>query len=160
MNLKRTLSLLLAALMCVTLFTACKENEQETDEITTTAATESESETAPQRPAFSASCIEKKGNRYVIVLPKSGEIIPVRNSSEKYLSRVSDELVKAAEEKIKAAAGEIDDDINWELVVEDDNLCISVEIIKFVEGADYMEEGGCGIDHEHLIFTEIITVGQ
>ena len=51
MNLKRTLSLLLAALMCVTLFTACKENEQETDEITTTAATESESESGSENKA-------------------------------------------------------------------------------------------------------------
>lgn len=51
MNLKRTLSLLLAALMCITLFTACKENEQETDEITTTAATESESESGSENKA-------------------------------------------------------------------------------------------------------------
>ena len=170
---KKFFAIILAAL-CMASLIACNGNQEpnggsssETESSTATesasgteSATESETVTAPERPAFSASSIEKKGNRYVIVLPESKAVIPVRNSLEKYLSRVSDDLVKAAEAKIAAAAGEIDDDLNWELVVDGDDLCITVEVIKFVEGADYMEEGGCGIDHEHIVFTEVITVGQ
>ena len=126
------------------------EIESESESVT-------ESETKPQKNEITATSVQKKGNRYVIVLPISKTSIPVDNSYTKYLHLVTDELVEAAEAKIIEAARELGEDPQWTVGEYGDmKLCLIVEVIKFVEGADYMDEVGCGIDHEHVFLAESI----
>ncbi len=118
--------------------------------------TAEENETA-KKDTISAECVVKKGSRYVIVLPESKYSIPVDRDFTKYLPYVSDELVAAAEAKIKKQVEEIGGELGWTIAEhENGKMCLVVEVIKFVEGADYMEEVGCGIDHHHIFFAESI----
>ncbi len=118
--------------------------------------TKAETETS-KKDTISAECVVKKGNRYVIVLPASQHSIPVDRDFTKYLPYVSDELVAAAEAKITKEVEEIGGELGWTIAEhENGKMCLVVEVIKFVEGADYMEEVGCGIDHHHIFFAEPI----
>ncbi len=143
--------------MCIFSAVGCQSTDKspETESVTDNISTESE--TPQKRPEFTADCVVKKGNRYVIALPTSSDVIPVRNAYVKYLSRVSDELVKTAEDKIAESVKALGEEPEWALVAEDNNLFLTVEVIKFIDGA---EGEGCGIDHEHIIFTEKITVAE
>lgn len=155
---KKLFFTLLAITACVFLITGCdaaknpqnKETQSETE-----TATEAHTE---KRKEIVAKCVVKKGKRYLIVLPESKYSLPVEKEFVKYLPYVTDELVAAAEKKIAEGAASIGETSpNWTIKVHgDDKMCLVVEVIKFVEGADYMEEGGCGIDHQHIFFAESI----
>ena len=176
---KKIIITVLTVAACLCLIAGCDKNqkpeeteagsESKTETVTKAKETQSEtesrqetvtgSETAPEtqtkyEDTIDAECVVKKGHRYVIVLPKSGVSIPVENKYVKYLPYVSDELVAAAEAKITAEIGSLDDDPSWTVGEHGDKeICLVVEVIKFIDG---VEEGGCGIDHEHLIFAEPI----
>ena len=153
---KKLFITLFAIMACMLLITGCdtaknpqnKETESQT-------VTETETE---KKNEIVAKCVVKKGKRYVIVLPESNYSLPVEKEFVKYLPYVTDELVAAAEKKITEDAASLGETSpNWTIkAYEDDKMCLVVEVIKFVEGADYMEEGGCGIDHEHIFFAESI----
>ena len=139
----------------------------ETDETTENVdVTESESATTPEaetskKDSISAECVVKKGNSYVIVLPVSGKSIHVDRDYVKYLQYVTDEAVLAAETKITEELKEFSEEPSWTVgAYGDDKMCLVVEVIQFVEGADYMDEVGCGIDHHHIFFSESIIVDQ
>ena len=151
---KKIIVLLLVLTTCVMTFAACTSPAESGGE-----SSETESETkAPlelEDTDYNADCIKRKGKRLVIVLPESKHILPVRNSDVKYLSKVSDELVSAAEKKITASVTAMGEKPDWVLEVnEDGELCLRAEVIKFIEDA---EGEGCGIDHEHIVFEEPIS---
>ena len=170
---KKIIITVLTVAACLCLIAGCDKNqkpeeteagsESKTETVTEAKETQSESETRPEtapetqtkyEDTIDAECVVKKGHRYVIVLPKSGVSIPVENKYVKYLPYVSDELVAAAEAKITEEIGSLDDDPHWTVGEHGDKeICLVVEVIKFIDG---VEEGGCGIDHEHLIFAEPI----
>ena len=183
---KKLFVTLFAIAMCVILIAGCdtKQDQQDPDNTTSTEApateektegatettnktenktengTQSETETS-KKDTVSAECVVKKGNRYVIVLPASGYSIPIGRDYVKYLSQVTDELVLAAEAKITEQVNALGETPNWTISsYGDDKMCLVVEVIVFAEGADYMEEGGCGIDHEHIFFAESIIEDQ
>ena len=143
---------------------ASSDNEggDNTTESESTTKAETETQTAADveaetKKGITASCVVKKGNRYVIVLPISGKSIPVGSSYTKYLSQVTDELVRAAEAKITEQVEALGETPEWSIEKnEDGELCLSAEVIKSIEGADENGEGGCGIDHEHFFFAESI----
>ena len=164
---KKIFILIIAMLTCTLFAVGCDQTEKpdndtasetqsETQSESDTQETDAESETS-KKDTISAECVVKKGNRYVIVLPASQYSIPVDRDFTKYLPYVSDELVAAAEAKITKEVEEIGGELGWTIAEhENGKMCLVVEVIKFVEGADYMEEGGCGIDHEHIFFAESI----
>ncbi len=134
-----------------------EKNETSTSDNASETETQTETETPKNESPYSANCIVKKGNRYVIVLPMSNYSIPVDRDFVKYLSSVSDELVLAAEAKITEQVTALGETPDWYISSHDGKeMCLMVEVIKFAEDADYMEEGGCGIDHEHVFFAESI----
>ena len=160
---KKIFILIIAMLTCTLFAVGCDQTEKPDNDTASEAQSESdtqetdaESETS-KKDTISAECVVKKGNRYVIVLPASQHSIPVDRDFTKYLPYVSDELVAAAEAKITKEVEEIGGELGW-TVAEHENgkMCLVVEVIKFVEGADYMEEVGCGIDHHHIFFAEPI----
>lgn len=150
---KKIIVLFLVLATCIFTFAVCNPTE-------TNGETESETK-APLELVdtdYNAECIKRKGKRLVIVLPESDHILPVRNSDVKYLSKVNDEMVLAAEKKITESVTAMGEKPEWTLSVnEDGELCLKVEVIKFIEDA---EGEGCGIDHEHVIFEEPISVGE
>ena len=164
---KKIFILIIAMLTCTLFAVGCDQTEKpdndtvsetqsETQSESDTQETDAESETS-KKDTISAECVVKKGNRYVIVLPASQYSIPVDRDFTKYLPYVSDELVAAAEAKITKEVEEIGGELGWTIAEhENGKMCLVVEVIKFVEGADYMEEGGCGIDHHHIFFAEPI----
>lgn len=173
---KKIFILIIAMLTCTLFAVGCDQTEKPDND--TVSETQSESDTqadkAPEsedgsegetkvetetskKDTISAECVVKKGNRYVIVLPASQHSIPVDRDFTKYLPYVSDELVAAAEAKITKEVEEIGGELGWTIAEhENGKMCLVVEVIKFVEGADYMEEVGCGIDHHHIFFAEPI----
>ena len=164
---KKIFILIIAMLTCTLFAVGCDQTEKpdndtvsetqsETQSESDTQETDAETETS-KKDTISAECVVKKGNRYVIVLPASQYSIPVDRDFTKYLPYVSDELVAAAEAKITKEVEEIGGELGWTIAEhENGKMCLVVEVIKFVEGADYMEEGGCGIDHHHIFFAESI----
>ena len=159
---KKFMAILLAVLSLALPLSACDKADAPETEKTTEAETEAPETNAPvKRPDITAECVVKKGNRYVIVLPGSKESIPVENSLVKYLSLVTDELVAAAETKIKAEVKALGKEPDWRIEAYDGKeMCLVVEVIVFKEGADYMDEVGCGIDHDHVFFAESIIPEQ
>ena len=139
------------------------ETDEPTENMGTTeneSATTHETETS-KKDSISAECVVKKGNSYVIVLPISGKSIHVDRDHVKYLQYVTDEAVLAAETKITEELKEFSEEPSWTVgTYGDDEMCLVVEVIQFVEGADYMDEVGCGIDHHHIFFSESIIVEQ
>ena len=165
---KKILIVLFIIATCVLATVGCDNDQDgqptdtstETETETETEAT-TETETSSSISSISAKCVVKKGNRYVIVLPTSGKSIPVDKACVKYLSLVTDELVLAAETKITEEIRSIDNNPNWQIVPHgNDKVCLVVEVVRFFEGADYMEDAGCGIDHEHLVFAQSIIEEQ
>ena len=160
---RKFLAVLLAAMAFALPLSACNNAETPKDEKPTEAVTEAPETEAPvKRPEITAECVVKKGNRYVIVLPESKKSIPVDNSLVKYLSSVTDELIAAAEAKISAEVKKLGEkESNWSIASHDGKeICLVVEVIVFKEGADYMEEQGCGIDHDHVFFAESLIPEQ
>ena len=159
---RKLLAVLLAVLATALTLTACETADAPETEKPTDSVTEAPETNAPaQKPEITAECVVKKGNRYVIVLPKSKHSIPVDRDFVKYLPYVSDELVAAAEAKITEDVEKIGGELEWTISEhENGKMCLMVEVIVFKEGADYMEEQGCGIDHDHFFFAEYIIEEQ
>lgn len=156
---KKIFSILLIVSICMLSVVGCtskRNNEEQSSQ--TAAETEKETEIAIEETDFEATCVKKKAKRYVIVLPISGHIILVDNSYSKYLANVSDAMVLAAEEKITEAINGLEKEPYWTIEINDnDQLCLRVEVIKYIDNED-PDAVGCGIDHEHLVFLEPITV--
>ena len=156
---KKIFSILLIVSICMLSTVGCtpkRNNEEQSSQ--TAAETEKETEIAIEETDFEATCVKKKAKRYVIVLPISGHIILVDNSYSKYLANVSDAMVLAAEEKITEAIKGLEKEPYWTIEINDnDQLCLRVEVIKYIDNED-PDAVGCGIDHEHLVFLEPITV--
>ena len=154
---KKIFRILVMIMACILLATGCG-NKKTNEEKSTKKETETKTEITLEETDYSASCVKKKGSRYVIVLPVSGYIIPIGNTQVKYLSYVSDELVLAAEEKITAETGALGEEPRWSIEIGEENeLRLNVEIIKYIDNED-PDAVGCGIDHEHIYFSESITV--
>ena len=156
---KKIFSILLIMSICMLSAVGCapkKSNEEQSSQTAT--ETVKETEIAIEETDFEATCVKKKAKRYVIVLPISGHIILVDNSYSKYLANVSDAMVLAAEEKITEAIKGLEKEPYWTIEINDnDQLCLRVEVIKYIDNED-PDAVGCGIDHEHLVFLEPITV--
>ena len=163
---KKIIATLITLLIFALCFTVCdllnlNETESETEtKIETETETESETKAELQLEDtdYNAACIKRKGKRLVLLLPESQEILPITNSYVKFMSNVSDEMVLEAEQKITEGVNAIGGELEWTFEInEAGELCLKVEVIKFIEDA---EGEGCGIDHEHIVFSEPITAQE
>ena len=121
--------------------------------------------TATEVTGVSASCISKnEDGAYILTLPNSGETIKLRNEQILYVPYITDELVETAENKINEAVSAYSNSSDFYLQINDGYLCLVVEVIKQLDPPASQETegevvgGGCGIDHEHLFFSERITL--
>lgn len=120
--------------------------------------------TATEVTGVSASCISKnEDGAYILTLPNSGETIKLQNEQILYVPYITDELVETAENKINEAVSAYSNSSDFYLQINDGYLCLVVEVIKQLDPPASQETegevvgGGCGIDHEHLFFSERIS---
>lgn len=106
---------------------------------------------------YTANCITKDRGAYLLTLPASGQQIKLSNEERFFVPYITDNLVAEAEHKI-AQDGESS---GFYLQINDDYLCLMVEVIRHFEPT-VTENGetisGCGYDHEHLFFSERISL--
>ena len=120
--------------------------------------------TATEVTGVSASCISKnEDGAYILTLPNSGETIKLQNEQILFVPYITDELVATAENKITEAVSAYSNSSDFYLQINDGYLCLFVEVIKHLDPSSSQEtegevlDGGCGIDHEHLGFSERIS---
>lgn len=113
------------------------------------------------KPSEIASCISNAEGAYVLTLPKSGEKITLKNEHKLFVPYITDSLVEAAENKITDDIAQYNNNSGFYLQVNEDYLCLAEEVIHYMDpptesDGEYIVSG-CGIDHEHLFFSERIT---
>lgn len=119
--------------------------------------------TIPLTPAddIKESCISCDKGTYTLTLPQSGETVELSDREVRFIPYISGELVVAAESKILAQTAEYGENSGFYLQITDDYLCLSMEIIKDLTPPEPAEDGtvltGCGIDHDHVFYSERIT---
>ena len=109
-----------------------------------------------------AKCLSEENGVYKLTLPKSKEVIELYEEQVRFVPYVTDALVEAAENKITNDVSQYSNQSDFFLQITNNYLCLVVEVIKSIDPLVSTEEGeivdgGCGIDHEHLFFSERIS---
>ena len=110
-----------------------------------------------------AQCLSEENGVYKLTLPKSKEVIELYEEQVRFVPYITDELVETAENKINEAVSAYSNSSDFYLQINDGYLCLYVEVIKQLDPPASQETegevvgGGCGIDHEHLFFSERIS---
>ncbi len=110
-----------------------------------------------------AQCLSEENGVYKLTLPKSKEVIELYEEQVRFVPYITDELVETAENKINEAVSAYSNSSDFYLQINDGYLCLVAEVIKQLEPPASQEtegevvDGGCGIDHEHLFFSERIS---
>ena len=116
------------------------------------------------KPNEMASCVSDEDGMYYLILPQSKDKIKIRDEQRLFVPYISDSLVESAEKKIANDISKYNNNSGYYLQVTEDYLCLAVEVIKQLDPSasqdtgDEVVGGGCGIDHEHLFFSERITL--
>lgn len=101
------------------------------------------------------SCISNEQGTYVLTLPKSGKKITLRDDQNVFVPYISDALVVAAENKITDDIAKYNNNSGFYLQIDGDDLYLYQEVIQHLD--EPKENVGC-FDHEHLFFSERITL--
>lgn len=115
-------------------------------------------------PNEMASCLSDVDETYYITLPQSKDKIEIGDSQRRFISYISDSLVESAEKKIADDISMYDDNSGYYIQVIEDYLCLVVEVIMQLDSSASQDTDGgmvvegCGFDHEHLFFSERITL--
>lgn len=116
-----------------------------------------------QAKGISAYIAREDGEQYLI-LPVSGDKVQLREDHSVYLDEIDPEILKAAEKAILTNISEDTDKSGFYLQEDGGNLFLCLEVIEPIDPPETMarEDGtrvttGCGIDHEHVFFSEQIT---
>ena len=110
-----------------------------------------------------AQCLSEENGVYKLTLPKSKEVIELYEEQVRFVPYITDELVETAENKINEAVSAYSNSSDFYLQINDGYLCLVAEVIKQLNPPSSQEtegeiiDGGCGIDHEHLFFSERIS---
>lgn len=107
------------------------------------------------KPNEMASCVSDEDGTYYLILPQSKDKIKIRDEQRLFVPYISDSLVESAEKKIANDISKYNNNSGFYLQVTEEYLCLTVEVIKQLDEPD--ENVGC-IDHEHLFFSERITL--
>ena len=90
--------------------------------------------------------VSEKEGTYFITLPNSGQSLTLKDEEKRFIPYITDELVKAAEEKITKKLTKYDTHSGLYLQVTEDYLCLTAEVIKY-----------SGKYHEHIFYSERIS---
>lgn len=107
------------------------------------------------------SCISHEQGAYVLTLPSNGEKITLKDDFTPFVPYIADALVVAAEKKITDEIAEYSNSSGFYLQISEDYLCLVQEVIHYMdppETAGSETLSGCGIDHEHLFFSQQISL--
>lgn len=145
---KRILAVTLTLVMLLAVLTGCM-------------ASKNPSGNEGEQPEL-AQCLSEENGAYKLTLPKSKEIIELYEEQVRFVPYITDALVEVAENKITEDVSQHSNHSNFFLQITNDYLCLVVEVIKSIDPPVSAEEGeiadgGCGIDHEHLFFSERIS---
>ena len=146
---KRILAITLTLVMLLATLTGCMASKNPSG---------SEGEQPKQ-----AQCLSEENGVYKLTLPKSKEVIELYEEQVRFVPYITDELVETAENKINEAVSAYSNSSDFYLQINDGYLCLVVEVIKQLNPPSSQEtegeiiDGGCGIDHEHLFFSERIS---
>lgn len=146
---KRILAITLTLVMLLATLTGCMASKNPSG---------SEGEQPKQ-----AQCLSEENGVYKLTLPKSKEVIELYEEQVRFVPYITDELVETAENKINEAVSAYSNRSDFYLQINDGYLCLVVEVIKQLNPPSSQEtegeiiDGGCGIDHEHLGFSERIS---
>lgn len=103
---------------------------------------------------------------YHVMHDERGEILEIKSINEaeysRYLPYVTEESVRDAEEALDKSLAEYDRSSGYYISFDSDGyLCLCAEVIVDIEPPSSDEDGelvgGCGIDHEHIFFSERIS---
>lgn len=148
---------LMLVLACWLALTGCGERP------TDLSGTSSEPNLVSEKNPVAQYLTEENGDSY-LVLPISKLKVRVWGEYKAYLDRVDVDLLKTAEEKISDQAVQYAEEPSYYLLIEEGDLRLSAEVIVDIDPPLIKEVGdgdcvdqGCGIDHEHVFFSEPIT---
>ena len=108
-----------------------------------------------------SSCISNEQGVYVLTLPSCGEKITLKDDFTPFVPYIADALVVAAEKKITDEIAEYSNSSGFYLQISEDYLCLVQEVIHYIDPSETAGEynlSGCGIDHEHLFFSQQISL--
>ena len=153
----KRLVIFMLVLTCWFTLTGCGEHPADLS------GTPSEPTPASEKNPIAQYLTEEDGDLY-LVLPISKRKVCVSDEYKAYLDQVDVDLLKTAEEKISNQAAQYVDEPSFYLLIEEGLLRLSAEVIvdidppliKDVGDGDCVDQG-CGIDHEHVFFSEWIT---
>ena len=107
--------------------------------------------------------VEEKGEQY-LVLPISGTKVLVYDGHKQYTEKIDMDLLKTAEEKLCAQIPQDESEPFFYLQEDEGDMYLCVEFIVDIDPPETvtMEDGtvissGCGIDHEHVFYSERIS---
>lgn len=149
--------MLLAVLSgCSASETVTKPNEMPNQQPEATAPTV----TLPKPGSSWLSC---KNGEYFLTLPQSGETLELSDAEVRFVPYITDTLVAEAECKILEQTAEYGESSGFYLQITEGYLCLAMEVIKDLTPPEPTgtEAGnvltGCGIDHEHVFYSERIS---
>ena len=107
--------------------------------------------------------MEEEGEQYLL-LPISKTKVLVYDGHRQYIEKIDMDLLKTAEEALSAQIPQDESEPFFYLQMEEGDMYLCVEIIVDIDPPETvtMEDGtvissGCGIDHEHVFYSERIS---
>ena len=98
---------------------------------------------------------DEMGQADHLVLPVSGESATIYSVAEPYLNTVGADELRATEERLTQRLPKNEQGHAFFVSYENDRVCLGAEVIVPIDPPNG-EGGGCGIDHDHVFFSEPI----
>lgn len=137
----------LLTFVCLISLIGCNQNQP-------TPANYQETSSAPPKEESISDYMMQESGRQYLILPISNTKIRYDYSDKKYLEQVDLDTLKTAEENLTSKVKEYTDAPHFYLQSEEDCLYLGVEVIVQKDSTDLK---GCGLDHEHFMYTEQLT---
>jgi len=156
---KRIFAIILLVAMlsgCSASETVTKPNEMPNQQQEATAPT-----VTLQNPGVPGLSLEN--GKYFLTLPQSGKTLELSDEEARFVPYITDTLVAEAERKILEQTAQYGENSGFYLQITDDYLSLAMEVIKDLTPPEPTgtEAGnilsGCGIDHEHVFYSERIS---
>ncbi len=142
---KKLYYIIIIMLLCFTLF-GCQSPTASVDP--TAAPTKSQD----IYPTFTT-----ENDHQFLVLPISKTSVYIGDKESEYIDAIDAYLLRAAEEKINGEANKYNAPCVFYIDLRDGKLYLAAEIIASIDPPLSTSGAGCGIDHDHIFFSEPIT---
>ena len=157
---KKIYCILIIMLLCFTLF-GCKSQPFSDDPSTSTsshpsASASNDPTTNPTIGQDVYPTITIVDDQQYLVLPISKKNIRIDEKEANYIDALDANMLKVAEEKINSEADKYSESCYIYLSLNDGKLYLKAEIIAKIDPPLAEDTAGCGIDHEHIFFSEPI----